>query len=78
MYLIDKYNIMLISLCLGSSPECVCIPLPPKASLKRGTANPANFGPTYSESTEALGAGRENVGPATVVWVVQCSTNEIV
>ena len=31
-----------------------------------GRGSPASFGPTYGESTEAPGAGRKNMGPATV------------
>ena len=37
--------------------------------------SPASLGPTYNE---APGAGRKNVGPATVVLIAQDSTNEIV
>ena len=37
--------------------------------------SPASLGPTYNE---APGAGRKNVGPATVVSIAKDSTNEIV
>ena len=41
-------------------------------------ASLASFGPTYCESIEAPEAGRIDMGPATVIWIEQCSTNEII
>ena len=44
------------------------------------TPSPASLGPTYNvqRSAEAPGAGRKNVGPATVISIAKDSTNVIV